>query len=103
MTIRLSDQFSYKRLLRFTCPAIAMMLFTSIYSVVDGYFVSNFAGKSALAAMTLIVPLLGMLGAIGFMLGGKLPEISQKTIEKATQSVDEKIAELGGNILSVQA
>ena len=69
MTIRLSDRFSYKRLLRFTCPAIAMMLFTSIYSVVDGYFVSNFAGKSALAAMTLIVPLLGMLGAIGFMLG----------------------------------
>ncbi|MCR5220215.1 MAG: MATE family efflux transporter [bacterium] len=67
--IRLSDHFSCWRLLRFTFPSIVMMVFTSIYGVIDGFFVSNFAGKQALAAITLIFPLLGMLGAIGFMLG----------------------------------
>lgn len=69
MAIHLSDHFTYRRLLRFTLPSIAMMLVTSIYSVVDGFFVANFAGKNALAAVTLIFPLLGMLGALGFMLG----------------------------------
>ena len=69
MAIRLSDHFTFWRLLRFTFPSIVMMVFTSIYGVVDGFFVSNFAGKQALAAITLIFPLLGMLGATGFMLG----------------------------------
>ena len=56
MTIQLSDHFTYSRLLRFTLPSIAMMIFTSIYGVVDGFFVSNFAGKTAFAAINLIIP-----------------------------------------------
>jgi putative MATE family efflux protein len=69
MTIKLSDHFTYKRLLRFTLPSIIMMIFTSIYSVVDGFFVSNFAGKTAFAAVNFIMPVLMIFGAFGFMLG----------------------------------
>lgn len=69
MTIKLSDHFSYKRLSRFVLPSIIMMIFTSIYSVVDGLFVSNFVGKTAFAAVNFIMPLLMMLSAIGFMVG----------------------------------
>ncbi len=69
MTIKLSDHFTYKRLLRFTLPSIAMMIFTSIYSVVDGFFVSNFAGKTAFAAVNFVMPLLMFLGSPGFMMG----------------------------------
>lgn len=67
--IRLSDHFSYGRLLKFTMPSIIMMIFTSIYGVVDGFFVSNFAGKTAFTAVNFIFPLLMILGAIGFMFG----------------------------------
>jgi len=67
--IQLSDHFSYKRLLRFTLPSIGMMIFTSIYSVVDGFFVSNFAGKTPFAAVNIIFPLLMMLSTVGFMFG----------------------------------
>ena len=69
MHIQLSDHFSYGRLLRFTLPSIAMMIFTSIYSVVDGFFVSNFAGKASFAAVNLIMPVLMILGTVGFMFG----------------------------------
>ncbi|MBR5051204.1 MAG: hypothetical protein IKX75_07735, partial [Desulfovibrio sp.] len=69
MAIHLSDRFTYARLLRFTLPAVAMSLFTAVYSLTDGWFVSNYAGKEALAAVTLVFPLLGVLGAAGFMLG----------------------------------
>ena len=69
MTIQLSDHFTYSRLLRFTFPTIVMMIFTSIYSVVDGIFVSNFAGKTAFAAINLIMPYLMVFGTIGFMVG----------------------------------
>lgn len=69
MEIRLSDHFTYSRLLRFTLPSIAMMVFTSIYGVVDGFFVSNFAGKSAFAAVNLLFPLLMILATVGFMFG----------------------------------
>lgn len=69
MKIRLSDHFTYRRLLRFTLPSIAMMIFTSIYGVVDGLFVSNFVGKTPFAAVNLIMPFLMMLGALGFMFG----------------------------------
>lgn len=58
MSISLSEHFTYKKLLRFVFPSIIMMIFTSIYSVVDGLFVSNFVGKTALAAINLIMPLL---------------------------------------------
>ena len=69
VAIKLSDHFSYGRLVRFALPSIAMMIFTSIYSVVDGLFVSNFAGKGALAAVNLVFPLAMGLGSVGFMLG----------------------------------
>lgn len=69
MNIQLSDHFSYGRLLRFTLPSIVMMIFTSIYGVVDGLFVSNFVGKTPFAAVNLIMPFLMMLGALGFMFG----------------------------------
>jgi len=69
LNIQLSDHFSYKKLLRFSLPSIAMMIFTSIYSVVDGLFVSNFAGKTPFAAVNLIMPVLMILGTVGFMLG----------------------------------
>ena len=69
MNIQLSDHFTYSRLLRFTLPSIAMMIFTSIYGVVDGIFVSNYAGKTAFAAINLIMPYLMVFGTLGFMVG----------------------------------
>ncbi len=69
MTIQLSDHFTYKKLLRFTFPSIIMMIFTSIYGVVDGVFVSNFVGKTPFAAVNFIMPFLMILGAVGFMFG----------------------------------
>lgn len=69
MNIKLSDHFDYKRLLRFALPSIIMMIFTSIYCIVDGFFVSNYAGKKAFAAVNLIMPLLLVLGCVGFMFG----------------------------------
>ena len=69
MNIRLSDHFTCRKLLRFTLPSIVMMIFTSIYGVVDGFFVSNFVGKTPFAAINLIMPLLMAFGALGFMLG----------------------------------
>lgn len=63
MSISLSEHFTYKKLLRFVFPSIIMMIFTSIYSVVDGLFVSNFVGKTALAAINLIMPfIMGISG-----------------------------------------
>ena len=67
--IQLSDHFTYKMLLRFVFPSIIMMVFTSIYGVVDGFFVSNFAGKTSFAAINLIMPFVMVLGGIGFMIG----------------------------------
>ena len=69
MKIQLSDHFTTPRLLRFVFPSIMMMIFTSIYGVVDGLFVSNFVGKTPFAALNLIMPFLMLFGAIGFMLG----------------------------------
>ena len=67
--IRLSDHFTYRKLLQFVFPSIVMMIFTSIYGVVDGLFVSNFAGKTAFAAINLVMPFIMVLGGIGFMIG----------------------------------
>ena len=67
--IQLSDHFDYSRLLRFVLPCIGTMLFTSIYGVVDGLCVSNFVGKTAFAAVNLIMPLPMLVGSVGFMLG----------------------------------
>lgn len=69
MRIRLSDHFTYKKLLVFVAPSVVMMVFTSVYSIVDGLFVSNYAGEKALAAINFIFPMIMVLGSIGFMLG----------------------------------
>ncbi len=77
--IQLSDHFTYGRLIRFTLPSIGMMIFTSIYSVVDGFFVSNFAGKIPFAAINLIMPFLMILSTVGFMFGTGGSAIVAKT------------------------
>ena len=69
MKIQLSDHFTYKMLLRFVLPSIIMMVFTSIYGVVDGLFVSNFVGKTPFAAVNLVMPFIMVFGGIGFMFG----------------------------------
>ena len=69
MKIQLSEHFTYSKLLRFTLPSIVMMVFSSIYGVVDGFFVSNFVGKTAFTAVNFIIPFLMILGAAGFMFG----------------------------------
>ena len=69
MNIQLSDHFTYKKLFRFTLPSIVMMVFTSVYGVVDGYFVSNCVGKTPFAALNLIYPFIMILSGIGFMFG----------------------------------
>lgn len=69
MIIQLSDHFTYKKLIRFTLPSIGMMIFMSIYGVVDGFFVSNFTGKTAFAAVNLMYPVLMILATVGFMFG----------------------------------
>ncbi len=69
MGIQLSEHFNYKKLLKFTFPSIIMMVFTSIYGVVDGLFVSNFVGKTAFTAVNFVMPVLMILGAVGFMFG----------------------------------
>ena len=80
MKIYLSDKFTYGKLLRFTAPSIIMMIFTSIYGVVDGFFVSNFVGKPAFAAVNFIMPVLMILGAVGFMFGTGGSAIVAKTL-----------------------
>ena len=67
--IHLSDHFTYRKLLRFTLPSIAMNIFSSLYIVVDGLFVANFVGKTAFAAVNLIMPVLNIMGTIGYMFG----------------------------------
>ncbi|MBQ7792155.1 MAG: MATE family efflux transporter, partial [Clostridia bacterium] len=69
MKIQLSDHFTYRRLLRFTLPSVVMMIFTSLYGVVDGIFVSNLVGKTSFAAVNLIWPVFMLLGTFGFVFG----------------------------------
>lgn len=78
--IQLSDHFDYKRLLRFTFPSIVMLVFASIYGVVDGFFVSNFAGKTPFAAVNFIMPALIILGCAGFMFGTGGSALIAKTL-----------------------
>lgn len=78
--IQLSDHFTYGRLIRFTLPSIGMMIFMSFYSVVDGYFVSNFAGKTPFAALNLIFPVLMIMSTVGFMFGTGGSAIVAKTL-----------------------
>lgn len=69
MEIKLSDHFTYRRLIRFVMPCVIMMVVTSLYTVIDGFFVSNYAGKMAFAAVNLIWPFLQLISAAGFMFG----------------------------------
>lgn len=85
--IKLSDHFSVGKLIKFVLPTIVMMIFTSIYSVVDGFFVSNFAGKTPFAAINLIMPVLMIVGAIGFMFGAGGSALVSKTLGE--QKVDK--------------
>ena len=78
--IQLSDHFSYGRLIKFVIPTVVMMIFTSIYGVVDGLFVSNFVGKTPFAAINIIFPLIMILGGFGFMLGTGGTAIVAKTM-----------------------
>lgn len=80
MKIGLSEHFTYKKLIKFTIPTIIMMIFTSIYGVVDGLFVSNYAGSNAFASINLIMPAIMILGTIGFMLGTGGSAIVSKTL-----------------------
>ena len=80
MEIKLSDHFTYKKLLRFVLPSVAMMIFTSIYGVVEGLFVSNFVGKSSFAAINLVIPFTMIFGGIGFMFGTGGSALVAKTL-----------------------
>ncbi|MBR6755181.1 MAG: MATE family efflux transporter, partial [Clostridia bacterium] len=91
MRIKLSDHFTYKKLLRFTFPSIVMMIFTSIYGVVDGYFVSNYAGKTPFAAVNFIYPFIMILGAFGFMLGTGGSALIAKTLGEGKQEKARKL------------
>ena len=78
--IRLSDHFTYGRILCFALPSMVMFVFTSIYTVVDGFFISNYAGKEPFAAVNLIMPFLMILGTVGFMFGTGGAAIVSKTL-----------------------
>ena len=80
MKISLFEHFTYKKLLKFTFPSIIMMIFTSIYGVVDGFFVSNFVGKTPFAAVNFIMPFLMILGGVGFMFGTGGSALVSKTM-----------------------
>ena len=67
--IHLSEHFTYSKLLRFTLPSIVMNIFASLYIIADGFFVANFVGKTEFAAVNLIMPILNILGTIGYMFG----------------------------------
>lgn len=85
-TIQLSDHFTYRRLIRFTMPSIAMVLFTSIYGMVDGFFISNIVGKTAFASVNLIIPYLMILGGVGAMLGVGGSALVAKTLGEGDEA-----------------
>mgnify|MGYP004563601069 FL=1 len=90
-SIQLSDHFTRKRLLRFSLPSIVMMVFTSIYGVVDGYFVSNYTGKTPFAAVNLIMPFLMILGGVGFMFGTGGGALIAKTMGEGKAEKADKL------------
>ena len=89
--IQLSDHFGYKRLIRFTIPSILMMIFTSIYGVVDGFFISNFVGKTPFAAVNFIMPFLMVVGSLGFMFGTGGSALIAKTMGEGKKDQAQKI------------
>ena len=85
--IQLLEHFTYKKLIRFTIPTVAMMIFTSIYGVVDGLFVSNIVGSEAFAGVNLIMPALMMLCSVGFMVGAGGSALVSKTIGEGNKKL----------------
>jgi len=94
MKISLSSHFTYRRLLRFTLPSMVMMVFTSIYGVVDGFFVSNFVGKTPFAAVNFIMPFLMILGTVGFMFGTGGSALVSKTMGEGDRDKANRIFSL---------
>lgn len=92
--LQLSDHFGYRRLIRFTMPSVLMMIFTSIYGVVDGFFVSNFVGKTAFAAVNFIMPFLMVVGALGFMFGTGGSALIAKTMGEGRKEKAQDIFSL---------
>jgi len=102
MKIQISDHFDFKRLLCFVLPSIAMMIFTSVYGVVDGLFVSNYAGKTAFAAVNLIMPFPMLLGTAGFMIGtGGTAIVAKKLGEGEHQLANEYFSMLVKALISI--
>lgn len=91
MKIHLYEHFTYKKLLRFTFPTVVMMIFTSIYGVVDGFFVSNFAGKGPFTAVNFIYPFIMVLGAFGFMFGAGGSALIAKTLGEGNREKANKL------------
>jgi len=94
MNIQLSDHFTYQKLLRFTLPSIIMMIFTSLFGVVDGFFVSNFVGKTPFAAVNFIMPVLMIFGAVGFMFGTGGSALVAKTMGEGKDERAKKLFSL---------
>lgn len=94
MSIQLSDHFGYKKLIKFTLPSVFMMVFTSIYGVVDGFFLSNFVGKTAFAAVNLILPFLMGLSTLGFMIGTGGSALVSKTYGEGDKEKAQKLFSL---------
>ena len=90
MRIQLSDHFTYGRLLRFTLPSMIMMVFTSIYGMVDGFFISNFVGKTPFAAINLIYPMFMIIGSVGMMLGAGGTAVIGKTLGEGKRELANK-------------
>ena len=89
--IQLSDHFHYKRLLRFTFPSIIMLIFTSIYGVIDGFFVSNYVGKTPFTAVNFIMPVLMILGSVGFLFGTGGGALISLTMGKGDTKKDNEL------------
>lgn len=90
MSVQLSEHFTYKKLFRFCLPTIAMMLCTSIYGIVDGYFVSNYVGKTAFASVNLVMPFLMILGCFGFMVGTGGSALVGKTLGEGKRETADR-------------
>lgn len=94
MHIQLSDHFNYKKLLRFAFPSIIMMVFTSLYSIVDGFFVSNYVRKTPFAAVNLIMPVIMALASIGFMFGAGGSALVSKTMGEGSHDKAKRLFSL---------
>lgn len=90
MKIQLSEHFTYQKLLRFSLPTIAMIIFTSVYSIVDGFFVSNYVGKTAFAAVNLIMPCLMIQSCFGFMIGTGGGALVAKTLGEGKRETADR-------------